>query len=121
MFCWKLSLKKGNQSQTLLPHPHPTPSHHHSTELESEGTACMLSRFSHVRLFMTLWTVAHQAPLSLWILQARLLEWVALPSSRQWNSCLLHRQADSLPLVPPGKPLKALETYFLTLVPGLIT
>ena len=25
---------------------------------------CMLSRFSHVRLFATLWTVAHQAPLS---------------------------------------------------------
>ena len=26
--------------------------------------ACLLSRFSHVRLFETLWTVAHQAPLS---------------------------------------------------------
>ena len=25
---------------------------------------CMLSRFSHVQLFATLWTVAHQAPLS---------------------------------------------------------
>ena len=25
---------------------------------------CMVSRFSHVRLFETLWTVAHQAPLS---------------------------------------------------------
>ena len=24
---------------------------------------CVLSRFSHVRLFATLWTVAHQAPL----------------------------------------------------------
>ena len=27
--------------------------------------ACLLSRFSHVRLFETLWTVAHQAPLSM--------------------------------------------------------
>ena len=27
--------------------------------------ACVLSRFSHVRLFVTLWTVAHQAPLSM--------------------------------------------------------
>ena len=27
--------------------------------------ACMLSRFSRVRLFVTLWTVAHQAPLSM--------------------------------------------------------
>ena len=25
---------------------------------------CMLSRFSHVQLFATPWTVAHQAPLS---------------------------------------------------------
>ena len=27
--------------------------------------ACMLSCFSHVRLFVTLWAVAHQAPLSM--------------------------------------------------------
>ena len=27
--------------------------------------ACMLSHFSHVRLFVTLWTVACQAPLSM--------------------------------------------------------
>ena len=30
----------------------------------------------------TPWTVAHQAPLSVGILQARILEWVAMPSSR---------------------------------------
>ena len=30
---------------------------------------------------MTPWTVAHQAPLSMAILQARILEWVAIPSS----------------------------------------
>ena len=29
-----------------------------------------------------LWTVARQAPLSMVILQARILEWVAMPSSR---------------------------------------
>ena len=39
----------------------------------------MLSR---VRLFVTPWTVAHQAPPSMGILQARILEWVAMPSSR---------------------------------------
>ena len=38
--------------------------------------------FSYVRLFATLWTVAHQAPLSMGILLARILEWVAMPSSR---------------------------------------
>ena len=38
---------------------------------------CVLSRFSRVQLFVTLWTVACQAPLSIGILQARTLEWVA--------------------------------------------
>ena len=47
------------------------------------------------------------------ILQARMLEWVAMPFSRGifpmqgLNSCLLHLfhwQVGSLPLAPPGKP-----------------
>ena len=37
---------------------------------------------SRVELFVTLWTVADQALLSTGILQARILEWVAVPSSR---------------------------------------
>ena len=48
-------------------------------------------------------------------LQARILEWVALPSSRGSSrpipirhqthvSCLLNKQAGCLPLVPSGKP-----------------
>ena len=37
---------------------------------------------THVQLFETPWTVAHQAPLSTGILQARILEWVAIPFSR---------------------------------------
>ena len=37
---------------------------------------------SCIWLFATPWTVAHQAPLSMGILQARILEWVAMPSSR---------------------------------------
>ena len=32
--------------------------------------------------FATPWTIAHQAPLSMEILQARILEWVAMPFSR---------------------------------------
>ena len=48
------------------------------------------------------------------ILQARILEWVAMPSSRgssrardQTSTCLrlLHWQTGSLPLAPPGKPV----------------
>ena len=46
------------------------------------------------------------------ILQARILEWVVMPSSRGSSqprdqtcvSCLLHWQAGYLPLVPPGRP-----------------
>ena len=58
--------------------------------------ACLLSNCSCVRLFATLWTVACQAPLSKRILQARILEWVAMPSLLQGifptqgsNPCLL--------------------------------
>ena len=38
----------------------------------------VLSHLNCVRLFATLWTVAHQSPLSM-ILQVRMLGWVALP------------------------------------------
>ena len=64
----------------------------HVTELKKVSTwlsclrvscmLCMLSNFSRVWLFVNLWTVAHQAPLPLGILQARILKWVAVPSSR---------------------------------------
>ena len=37
---------------------------------------------SHVQLFATPWTVAHQAPLFMGILQTKLLEWIAMPSSK---------------------------------------
>ena len=36
----------------------------------------------HARLFATPWTGACQAPLSMELLQAKILEWVARPSSR---------------------------------------
>ena len=41
----------------------------------------MLS-FSVMYDFVIPWTIAHQAPLSMEILQARILEWVAMPSFR---------------------------------------
>ena len=46
------------------------------------GCEMVLCRFSHISLFVTLWTVAHQAPLSMGILQARILGWVDMRSSR---------------------------------------
>ena len=76
------------------------------------STTCMLSHFSCVRLFGTLWTVAHQAPLSMGF--SRQVYWSGLPFpppdslpepeiepaslvSLAWHAC-------SLPLAPPGKP-----------------
>ena len=69
--------------------------------------ACFLNCFSCIQLFVTLWTIACQAPLT-GILQARILAWVAISSSRgsfQPNLlCLLHWQVASLPLAPSRKP-----------------
>ena len=67
---------------------------------------------SRVRLFVTLWTVVCQAPLSVGF--SRQEYWSGLPYSPSGDlpdlgikpvfQCLLHWQADSLPLVPPGNP-----------------
>ena len=44
---------------------------------------CMLSHFSHhVQLFATLWTIQSTRLLCPWESQARIWEWVAMPSSR---------------------------------------
>ena len=40
---------------------------------------------SHVQLFATPWTIAHQPLLSMGILQARTLEWVVVPFSRGYS------------------------------------
>ena len=42
---------------------------------------CCAESLSHVRLLVTPWALVHQAPLSVGILQARILEWMAMPSS----------------------------------------
>ena len=70
--------------------------------------ACVLSHFSCVQLFVIVWTVAHQAPLS-GILQARILEWLPFPSPGDLpNPGIKLRfpalQADSLLSGSPGKP-----------------
>ena len=38
------------------------------------------------------WTISCQAPLTMGILQARILEWVAMPSSRDTNNTLIKSQ-----------------------------
>ena len=56
---------------------------------------------SHVQLFATPWTLAHQAPLSMGILQTRMLEWVAMPSSRE----------SSNPGIEPRSPVSQADLY----------
>ena len=67
--------------------------------------ACLVAQ-----LYLTLatpWTVAHQAPLSMGILQAVIQKWVVMPSSSNPNAGIEPRsrilQADSLLFEPPGK------------------
>ena len=54
---------------------------HYSVELVSTTCGAVLRLFSHVQLCATPWTVACRAPLSVGILQARTLEWVAISFS----------------------------------------
>ena len=71
---------------------------------------------------VTAWIVVYQAPLSMGILQTRILVWVAMPSSRGSSRPRFPAlQADSLPSEPPGKPknpgvssLSLLQGTFLT-------
>ena len=64
----------------------------------------MLSRSVMSNSSVMPWTVAHQASLFTQILQARILEWVAMSSSKgSSQSRSLALQADSLLSEPPGK------------------
>ena len=61
--------------------------------------------FSCVHLFVTLWNIAHQAPMFMGILQERIVEWVAMPSSEDLpNPGIEPVSLTSPALAPPGKP-----------------
>ena len=72
---------------------------------------CMVSHFNHVWLFVMLWTVAHQAPLSMGFpgkntgvgCHALLYRIFLTQESNGCLLCLLHWQVGSLTLAPPGK------------------
>ena len=72
---------------------------------------CTLSCFSCGQPFATPWTIDYQALLFMGF--SRQEYWSGLPCPPPWNLldqglnpylCLLHWQAGSLPLVPPGFP-----------------
>ena len=54
--------------------------HHPSTH---NFMCCLCLLKTHVWLFVTPWTAAHQVPLSMGILQTKILKWGARPSSRE--------------------------------------
>ena len=58
---------------------------------------CMLSRFSHVWLFATPWTVAHQAPLSMGFSRQEYWSGLSGPGLNLSLLCLLHWEVGSLP------------------------
>ena len=70
---------------------------------------CMLSCFSRVQFFVTLQTIVRQASLSMRILQARILQWVAMPypgniPDPEIKSAAPAPRADSLLLSHRGSP-----------------
>ena len=77
----------------------------------------------------TSWTVAHQAPLSMGFSRQDtgvgchilLQEFLPAQGSNLHLLCLLHRQAGSLPLVPPGKPSLILTDTNIYGCPMLVT
>ena len=82
-----------------------------SEEAPKSKNAYVIRRFSHVLLFATLWTVAHQV-LCPWDSPDKNIEvgchflfqgGSSQPSDHTRVSCFLQRQVGSLPLAPPGK------------------
>ena len=86
--------------------------------------ACCAYLLSHVPLFVTLWTVAHQAPLSMGFFRQEYQSGLPCPSPRDLlNPGIEPRypvlQADSLPSEPPEKP-KNTGVGSLSLLQGII-
>ena len=111
-------LVSGIQQRKSLTHTH-THTHTHACSVTSVVS----------QLFVTPWTLAHQAPLSMRF--SRQEDWSGLPCPPPGNPpdpgiksaspSLLHWQAGSLPLAPPGKhtyiyilPLAFLDSFPIT-------
>ena len=88
-------------SQPICPSP-PFP--------DSVTLLLQLSHFSHIRLFVTLWTVAHQAPLSMGFSRQEYQTGWLFPSPGHLPHPGIEPrspalQEDSLPAEPPAKPI----------------
>ena len=88
-------------------------------EDEKDWITLFFNMVNCVRLFVTPWSVAHQAPLSMGFSRQEYWSGLPFPSPGDLPDpgiepsllCLRHWQMDSLPRAPPRKP------YFVTLLP----
>ena len=77
---------------------------------------CLLSHFSHVQLFLILWTVAHQAPLSMGFSKQEYQSGLPCPPPRDLPNPGTEPMSLTSPALaggffttslPPGKPCKS--------------
>ena len=86
--------------------------------------ACVLSHFSCVQFLATLWTLAHQAPLSIGFSRQEYwsgLPWLSLgdlPNPEIELASLMSPALEDgfLPLVPSGNPQAGLDHYIITVL-----
>ena len=72
-----------------------------SNKIDNVVWACMLSRFSGIQLFATLWTVAHQSSLSMGFSRQGYWSGLPCPGTKPKSPA---SPVDSLPLSHGGKP-----------------
>ena len=85
----------------------------------AECCCVVVELLSHVQLFVTPWTIAHQSPLSMGFPKQEYWSGFPFPSPEdlpdrgiEWGSPAL--QADSLPAELPGKPKLCVKEYSLS-------
>ena len=92
-FCWP-------GLNPRLPHCRRVLNHSATGKAPTDTALRCAQSLSRVRLFGIPWTVARQAPLSMGILYAGVLEWVAKPSSREssqpWDQTQISRTMGGL-------------------------
>ena len=77
---------------------------------------CVCKSLSRVRLFVTLWTVARQAPLSMGFSRQEYWSGLPFPSPGDLPNPGIEPGSPALPAdalfsEPPGKPIKAIGSY----------
>ena len=87
--------------------------------LHVKSIMCVSRSLSHVSLFETPWTVAHQAPLSMGLSRKQYWSGLPCPSPGDLSDPRIEpgspaEESDSLPSEPPGKPEKYITVQHYT-------